>query len=52
MNKLDCTIFELVNMLVTMEGILKSSRSTILTVERISFKRKSIGKKKTKSTKK
>ena len=32
-NKLDCTISELVNMLVTMKKILKSSRDTILTVE-------------------
>ena len=41
MNKLDCTIPKLVNMLVTMEGILKSSRSTIFVVEQTSSKRKS-----------
>ena len=52
MNKFDCTIFELVNMLVTTEGTLKSSRSIVLTVKRTSFKRKSIGKKKVKSAKK
>ena len=33
MNKLDCTILELINMLVTTEGILKNSRGTILAVE-------------------
>ena len=33
MSKLDCTIPELVNMLVTMEGTLKSSKGTILTVK-------------------
>ena len=53
MNKLDCTIFKLVNMLVTTEGTLKSSRDTVLTVERTSSsKRKSIGRKKAKSVKK
>ena len=52
MNKLDCTIFKMVNMLVTTKGTLKSSRGTVLAVEYIFFKRKSIGKKKTKSTKK
>ena len=51
MNKLDCTIPELVNMLVTMEETLKSSRDTILTVERTSSKRKFFEKKK-KSAKK
>ena len=52
MNKLDYTILELINMLVTMERILKSSMGTVLAVERTSSKRKSIGKKKAKSTKK
>ena len=43
MNKLDCTIFELVNILVIIEGTLKSSRSFVLAVERTSsFKRKSV----------
>ena len=52
MNKIDCTIPKLVNMLVIMEETLKSSKDTILTVEQISLKRKSTGKKKVKSTKK
>ena len=52
MNKFDCTIPELVNMLVTMEETLKSSRKTVLAVEQTSSKRKSSWKKKTKSTKK
>ena len=52
MNKLDCTISELVNMLVTTKGTLKSSRGTVLAVERTSSKRKSTEKKKAKSTKK
>ena len=52
MNKLDCTIPELVNMLVTTEGTLKSSRGTILVVEQTSSKRKSTRKRKTKSAKK
>ena len=53
MNKLDCTIFELINMLVTMESILKSSRGTVLTVKRTSSsKRKSTRRKKVKSAKK
>ena len=52
MNKLDCTIFELVNMLVTTEGILKSLRGTVLAVEQTSSsKRKSVGRKKAKSVK-
>ena len=52
MNKLDCTILKLVNMLVTMKGTLKSSRSSILVVERTSSsKRKSVGRKKAKSAK-
>ena len=52
MNKLDCTIPELVNMLVTTEGTLKSLRGTVLAVEWTSSKRKSTRKKKAKSTKK
>ena len=52
MNKLDCTISKLVNMLVTMEGTLKSLRGTVLSEERTSSKRKSSWKKRTKSTKK
>ena len=52
MNKLDCTISELVNMLVTTEGTLKSSSGTVLIVEWISSKRKSTRKKKVKSMKK
>ena len=52
MNKLDCTISELVNMLVTTEKILKSSRDTVLTVKQTSSKKKSIEKKKAKSAKK
>ena len=51
-NKLDCTIPKLVNMLVTTEKTLKSSKGTILAVERTSSKRKSTEKKKTKSAKK
>ena len=52
MNKLDCTILELVNILVTIEGTLKSSRGSILAVEQTSFKRKSVGRKKAKFVKK
>ena len=52
MNKLDCTIPELVNMLVATEGTLKSSKGTILAMEQTSFKRKSTRKKKIKSVKK
>ena len=53
MNKLDCAILELVNMLVTTNGTLKSSRSTILAVEQTSSsKRKSTERKKVKSVKK
>ena len=39
MNKVDRTIPELVNMLVTTEETLKSSRGTVLAVEWTSFKR-------------
>ena len=52
MNKLNGTIPEMINMLVTKEETLKSSKDTVLTVEWTCSKRKSIGKKKTKSTKK
>ena len=52
MNKHDCTISELVNMLVITEETLKSSRGTVLNVERTSSKRKSTEKKKIKSAKK
>ena len=52
MNKIDSTLSELLNMLVTVEGTLKSSRDTVLTVERASSKRKSSFKKKKKSVKK
>ena len=52
MNKIDSTLSELLNMLVTTERTLKSSRGTILAMERAStFKRKSTWKKK-KSAKK
>ena len=51
MNKFDCTILELINILVTTEGTLKSLRDTVLTVEQIFFKRKSTEKKKTKFAK-
>ncbi|OAY85433.1 hypothetical protein ACMD2_23258 [Ananas comosus] len=47
MNKIDCTNAELLNMLVTTEGTLKSSKGSILDVERASSsKRKSNWKKK------
>ena len=46
MNKLDCNLAELVNMLVTAKGTLKSSKDSILAVERTPFKRKSQRKKK------
>ena len=52
MNKFDCTISELVNILVTMKGTLKSLRDTVLAVEQTSSKRKSSWKKKIKSAKK
>ena len=51
MHKMQCTLAELMNMLVTAELSLKGSKSSVLTVEWTSFKRKSFGKKK-KSTKK
>ena len=52
MNKIDVTLPELLNMLVTAEGILKSSRGTVLAMERASSKKKSSFKKKKKSIKK
>ena len=53
MNKLDCTILKLISMLVTMEGILKSLRGSVLAMEQTSSsKRKSVGRKKAKSAKK
>ena len=51
MNKIDVTLPELLNMLVTAEGTLKSSKGTVLTVEWASSKKKSSFKKK-KSAKK
>ena len=41
MNKLDCNLSELINMLVTIEGTLKNSRGSVLVVERAPSKRKS-----------
>ena len=52
MNKLDCTIPKLVNMLVTTEGTLKSSRGTVLAMKQTSSKRMFTEKKKARSTKK
>ena len=52
MNKLDCTILKLVNMLVTIERTLKNSRGTVLAMEWTSFKRKFSWKKKNKFAKK
>ena len=43
MNKLDYTKSELVNMLVTTEKILKSSRVTVLAVEQISSSKRKSG---------
>ena len=52
MNKIQCTIYKLVDMLVTTDRTLKSSRGSVLIVEQItSSKKNSIGKKK-KSAKK
>ena len=48
MNKIDSTLFELLNILVIAEGILKSSKIMVLIVEQASFKRKSIRNKKNK----
>ena len=52
MNKIYATLLELLNMLMTAEGISKSLRGTILAVKRASSKRKSSFKKKKKSAKK
>ena len=52
MNNIDATLPELLNMLVTTEGTLKSSRGTVLAMERASSKRKSSFKKKKKPAKK
>ena len=51
MHKMQCTLAELINMLVTAELSMKGSKGSILTVEQTSSKRKSFGKKK-KSAKK
>lgn len=51
MHKMQCTLAELLNMLVTAELSLKGSKDSVLAVERASSKRKSSGKKK-KSAKK
>ena len=51
MHKMQCTLAELMNMLVTAELSMKGSKGSVLTVERTSSKRKSFGKKK-KSVKK
>ena len=51
MNKIDSTFFELLNMLVIVEDLLKSSRDIVLTVERTFSKKKSSFEKK-KSVKK
>ena len=46
MNEIQCTIYELVNMLVTTEDTLKSSRGSALAVEQTSSKSKCTRKKK------
>ena len=51
MHKMQCTLAELMNMLVTAELSMKGSKGSVLTVEQTSSKRKSFGKKK-KSAKK
>ena len=48
MNKIDSTLSELLNMLVTVEGTLNSSRGIVLVVEQASSKKKSSFKKKKK----
>ena len=45
MNKIDSTLSELLNMLVTAEGTLKSSKDTVLTVERASSKKSLLSRK-------
>ena len=52
MNKLDCNLPKLVNMLVTTEGILKSSENSILSIKQVPCKKKSQEKKKNKPAKK
>ena len=52
MNKIDSTSSELLNILVTAESTLKSSKGTVLTAEQIFSKKKSSFKKKKKPTKK
>ena len=52
MNKIDTTLSELLNILVTIEGTLKNLRDTVLTVERTSSERKSSFKMKKKPAKK
>ena len=52
MNKIDSTLSELLNILVIVEGTLKSSRGTVLTVKQASSKRKSSFKEKKKPMKK
>ena len=52
MNKIDSTLFELLNILVTAEGTMKILRDTVLTVKRASSKRKFTFKKKKKPMKK
>ena len=52
MNKIDNTLPESLNMLITAEGILKSSKGTVLVVEQTSYKKKSSFKKKKKPMKK
>ena len=46
MNKIDNILPKLLNMLATVEGSMKSSRGTVLTMERVSSERKSSFKKK------
>ena len=52
MNKIDATLPELLNILVTIEDTLKSLKDTVLAVEWASSKRKSSFKKKKKPMKK
>ena len=51
-NKIDATLLELLNMLVIVEGTLKSSSGMVVTVEQASSKRKTSFKRKKKPTKK
>ena len=52
MNKFDYNLFKLVNMLVTAEGTLKSSRDFVLATDQMPSKKKSQGKKKNNPAKK